>query len=201
MLSANQHSYFQEGFTLLEMLIAMVLSSVMMVSIAAIYPALQHQNQSLYRLYRLEQSLRQVLRSIEKDMKRAGFSYSLKGLSEERGIRIGAYPQSAKNSCVLITYDLNHNGIIDSSGSDNAEQFGYRWVSGGIEQYRGATDCGGTGWDKLLDPAEIVVTNFQVTRTDIGNQHYFTLVLEGYWNKWPELKRRVSSRIRAKNLL
>lgn len=201
MLSAHQHSYFQGGFTLLEMLIAMVISSLMMVSFAAIYPVLQHQSQSLYRLYRLEQSLRQVLRTIEKDIKRAGFSYAQKAISVEKGIKIGAHPQSAKNSCVLIVYELNYNEIIDSSSSDKAEQFGYRWVSGGIEQYRGAKDCGGTGWDKLLDPSEIVVTNFHVTPTGIAGQRYFTLVLEGYWNKWPELKRRVSTRIRAKNLI
>lgn len=200
MLSVNQKSYFQGGFTFVEMLIAMLLSSVMMVSIAAMYPTLQHQSQSLYRLYRLEQSLRQVLRTIEKDMKRAGFSYSPEGIPGNRGVKIGAYPQSAKNSCVLIMYDLNHIGTTNSSNLDNAEQFGYRWAYGSIEQYHGATDCGGAGWDKLLDPSEIVVTKFLVTRTGIDGQHYFTLVLEGYWNKRPELKRRVSTRIRAKNL-
>ncbi|WP_159565800.1 prepilin peptidase-dependent protein [Budvicia diplopodorum] len=202
------HGDSQRGFSLLEMLIAMVLSSVMMVSVAAMYPALQHQSQSLYRLYRLEQSLRQVLRAIEKDIKRAGFYYSsvdrggaqVGNNSGTKGIRIGAHPQSANSSCVLVEYDLNHNGAIEPAGSDNAEQFGYRWLADSMEQHRGPTDCSGVGWDKLLDPAEVVVTQFLVTRTDVGNQHYFTLTLEGYWNKWPQLKRRVSGRISAKNL-
>lgn len=189
----------QQGFSLLEMLIAMLLSSLMMVSVAAMYPTLQHQSQSLYRLYRLEQSMRQVLRAIGKDIQRAGFCYAQTAVGGGKSIRLSAHPQSPPNSCLLIEYDLNHNGTIEPPGTDNAEQFGYRWLAGSIEQYRGATECSGTGWDKLLDPAEIVVTEFQVIRTDRGNQHYFTLTLAGYWHKWPELQRRMSTRIKVKN--
>ncbi|MDR0805870.1 MAG: prepilin peptidase-dependent protein [Enterobacteriaceae bacterium] len=186
----------QGGFSLIEMLLAMLLISMMMVGAAAMYPELQRQSMNLYRLYRLEQAMRQVLLTLEKDMRRAGFLFNDEKNQMENPVRLSAHPQSAANSCIIIQYDLNHNGTIDPTESANAEQFAYRWLNGAIEQARGVDNCNGSGWEKLLDPAEIVITQFIIEPV---NHHstsgYYFIVLEGHWKRGRELKRRLTLRV------
>ncbi|GKX63535.1 prepilin peptidase-dependent protein [Pragia fontium] len=198
----------QGGFSLPEMLLAMLFSSMMMVSVAAMYPELQRQSMSLYRLYRLEQSMRQVLLMVEKDMRRAGFLLGDGNGKESNGIRLSAHTQSEPNSCMIVQYDLNHNGVIDPPESAMAEQFAYRWLNGTVEQARGTENCHGSGWEKLLDPAEIVITQFLIERvaqdrlpdaSPADASGYFIITLAGHWKRWPALTRRLTSRVRERH--
>lgn len=206
MLTLLSDSKEQGGFSLIEMMLAMLFSSMMMVSVAAMYPQLQRQSMDMYRLYRLEQSMRQVLLTLEKDMRRSGFLFSSgqSSVHPTKRIYLGAHPQASANSCIIIQYDLNHNGTIDSPQSSAAEQFGYRWLNDVIEQSRGVENCNGSGWDKLLDQSEIIITRFYVELID-GNKlpptagSYYFITLEGHWKRWPHLKRRLTSRVREMN--
>ncbi|AWH89458.1 prepilin peptidase-dependent protein [Limnobaculum parvum] len=199
MLVENQ----QGGFSLAEMLIAMLIASMMIVSVAAMYPALQRQSLMLYRLYRLEQSMGQVLMTIAKDLRRAGFLLKGGKAPVPEAVYIGQHPQSAVGSCLIIRYDLNHNGVIDPIDSAAAEHFAYRWLNNSIEQHRSAKDCHGNGWEKVVDPAEIVITHFSVqlgghSLNGTGkNAAYYLIALEGHWKRWPSVKRRLTLRIRG----
>lgn len=193
----------QTGFSLAEMLIAMLIGSMMIVSVAAMYPALQRQSLTLYRLYRLEQSMEQVLITIAKDLRRAGFLF--KGGKERvsEAVSISQHSLSAVGSCIIIRYDLNHNGVIDPIDSTTAEHFAYRWLNNSIEQHRSAKDCHGNGWEKLLDPAEIVITHFSVQPGDRAlkgagkSAAYYLITLDGHWKRWPSVKRRLTLRVRG----
>ncbi|MBK5144603.1 prepilin peptidase-dependent protein [Budviciaceae bacterium BWR-B9] len=191
----------QGGFSLAEMLMAMLIGSMMIVSVAAMYPALQRQSLTLYRLYRLEQSMEQVLMAIAKDLRRAGFLFKNGNARVSDAIVISQHAQSATGSCLIIRYDLNHNGVIDSVDSATAEHFAYRWLNNSIEQHRSAKDCHGNGWERLFDPAEIVITHFSVQpegnlRHGSGeNAAYYLIMLEGHWKRWPSVKQRLRLRV------
>lgn len=45
-----------------------------------------------------------------------------------------------------------------------AESTGFRLRDGALETLRGASDCRGSGWEKITNPAAIVVTRFAVQR-------------------------------------
>ena len=62
-----------QGFTLPEVMMAMGVGSMLMLSAAQVYPLMRQRSQSLGRHYQLDQLLRQTSFTIEKDLRRAGF--------------------------------------------------------------------------------------------------------------------------------
>lgn len=186
------------GFTLPEVMMAMGLGSMLMLSAAQIYPMMRQRSQSLGRHYQLDQLLRQTAFTMEKDLRRAGFC---NGICEGKPVIIGNADGEAAGSCVIAIYDLNRNGKWESPGTAESEYFGYRLRQGGIEIQRGASGCSGSGWEKLLDPAEVSVTRFNVTEQTSGSAgHLFTLHLEARWSRNPFIHQQVSTLVAGHNL-
>lgn len=186
------------GFTLPEVMMAMGLGSMLMLSAAQIYPMMRQRSQSLGRHYQLDQLLRQTTFTMEKDLRRAGFC---NGSCEGKSVIIGNAAGEAAGSCVIAIYDLNRNGKWEKLGTAESEYFGYRLRQGGIEIQRGAADCSGSGWEKLLDPAEVSVTKFNVTEQTGGSDgHLFSLQLEARWSKNPFIHQQVSALVAGHNL-
>lgn len=52
----------------------------------------------------------------------------------------------------------------ETSSAAAAESTGFRLRDGALETLRGASDCRGGGWEKITNPAAIVVTRFSVQR-------------------------------------
>jgi prepilin peptidase dependent protein B len=174
-------------------MIAMGIGSMLMLSAAQIYPLMRQRSQSLGRHYQLEQLLRQTTFAIGKDIRRAGFC---NGTCEGKSVIIGNAAGEAANSCILVIYDLNHNGKWDKPGTAESEYFGYRLRQGGIEIQRGAADCSSSGWEKFLDPAEVNVTRFVVTEVAAsGSGRLYSLQLDGSWSKNPFIHRQVTEMI------
>lgn len=162
-----------QGFTLPEVLLAMAIGSVVMLAAASGYPPIYLQGQRLGQRVWLEQALHQAANRLEKDLRRAGFC-----AGEQCGtqaILLGAAPGEAAGSCVQAAYDLNRNGRWERSGPE-AEIFGYRLSAGALETRRGE-GCHGAGWERLLDPAEVTVTQFQLARQ--GEFYRLTLAAQG----------------------
>jgi len=182
-----------QGFTLPEVMIAMGIGSMLMLSAAQIYPLMRQRSQSLGRHYQLEQLLRQTTFAIGKDIRRAGFC---NGTCEGKSVIIGNAAGETTSSCILVIYDLNRNGTWDKPGTADSEYFGYRLRQGGIEIQRGAGDCSSGGWEKLLDPAEVSVTRFVVTEVAAsGSGRLYSLQLEASWSKNPFIHRQVTEMI------
>lgn len=183
----------QQGFTLPEVLMALSIGSMLMLSSAQIYPLLRQRSQSLSRHFQLDQLLRGALFNIEKDLRRSGFC---NGTCQGKAVVLGHSAGEPVDSCVIIAYDLNRNGRWEPAGQHDAEYFGYRLRDGGIETQRGATSCNGGGWEKLLDPGEVKVTAFKIVNLLRAKGHsLFAINIEAQWRDSPAIHRQVASRV------
>ncbi|MBF7958428.1 prepilin peptidase-dependent protein [Rahnella victoriana] len=179
-----------QGFTLPEVMIAMGIGSMLMLSVAQLYPLIRQRSQSLGRHYQLEQLLRQTLFTVAKDLRRAGFC---NGDCDGKPVIIGNAAGEATGSCVILQYDLNRNGRWEKQDTAESEYFGYRLHQGSIEIQRGAGDCSSSGWEKLLDTSEVKVTTFRVTETaGIYPGSLYTLQLGANWSNESLIHRQVT---------
>ncbi len=194
-----QRSSHQRGITLPEMMIAISISSLIMIGAAQTYPLLRQQVAFLSQSGRLDQVMRQVMFRIEKDLRRAGFCNGSNGSCKENAITIASKSGEPAGSCVIVAYDFNQNGKWEvPSHPTESEYFGYRLRRGALEGMRGVANCQESGWGKLLDPQEIVVTRFLVVRqpgaarTGAAKKSVFRLQLAGHWAKHPKIHRQIS---------
>lgn len=184
------------GFTLPEILLALSLGSLIMLSAAQLYPLLRAKSQNSAQYFRLEQLFSQVAAGIEKDVRRAGFCA---GACQGRAISIGNFPGEMAQSCLNVSYDLNRNGNWDG-GEQQEESFGYRLRAGALEIQSGAHHCQGDRWEKLFDPQEVTLTLFRIHRLhERPGATLYQLELAGYWNKRPAIRRKVTRVVMGRN--
>lgn len=146
----------ERGFSLLETLIAMALSSIVLLGAGRLFPALQRGVLLQYQQENLKESLWQLVFGIGKHLQRAGYCHGIckgKGLTLIKG-----------GECVLAQWDINSNGQWEPSGHVEAETTGFRLRNGSMETLKGATSCEGAGWEKITDPEMMAITHFSVTR-------------------------------------
>ncbi len=148
----------ERGFTLPEVMLALVFGSMIVLGAAKTYPLLRQQNVAVGQHFRLESTLRQLAFGIEKDLRRAGFCA---GQCAGRPLLIGQAAGEAAGSCVIVAYDIARSGQWLTSGED-AGYFGYRLRNGGLEGQRGVSQCDGGGWERLLDQDEVRIERFHV---------------------------------------
>ncbi|WJY17284.1 prepilin peptidase-dependent protein [Pectobacteriaceae bacterium CE90] len=189
MLNNHNHNQCgQSGFTLLEMMVALGLSSLIILSTAQIYPVLRAQSQNSAHYFRLEQLLSQTLYSIEKDIRRAGFCA---GTCSGSALTLIPDTVNPAQNCLTVAYDVNRNGKWDETDQPEAEFFSYRLRSGALEIQTGRRLCQGERWEKLLDPDEVTITQFQVLPQSGGDHTRYAIQLAGYWSRRPEIKQQV----------
>lgn len=169
------------GFSLMEVLLAMLVGSVMVIVSMQIYPTLRRHSQNTLRHFWLEQRIHQALFALEKDLRRAGFCANR---CHGNAVILGQFPGEAVNSCAIVTYDFNRRG----GAPQNRETFGYRLRSGAWETQVSVADCGGGGWERRLDPQEVTVTRFEVIawRNGVGPTLY-EVHLAGHWFRRPDI--------------
>ena len=162
----------ERGFSLLEMLIAMAISSILLLSSARFLPALQREILRNTRQLVLEDEIWQRVYIVAKHLQRAGYC---RGNCVGEGLVI-----SANGDCVIARWDANSNGVWENSSVKEADSIGFRLQDKVLETVRGATGCTGKGWDKMTDPATMQIEAFQVERLNFsGYSPLLTLRLRG----------------------
>ncbi|WP_438436710.1 prepilin peptidase-dependent protein [Kluyvera sichuanensis] len=157
----RRKSVLMRGFSLLEVLIAMAISSVLLLGASRFQPALQRGIFLQMRQQTLEDDLWQSVYTVAKHLQRAGYCSGESCQGEALHI-------AEQGQCVIARWDGNSNGIWETSPTENADSIGFRLNSGVLETLRGAKACSGSGWDKMTDPATATVTAFQVSRQTIS---------------------------------
>lgn len=144
------------GFSLAEALIAMAIGSLLLIGACRFLPALQRHILRQGEQLALENELWQRVHAVGKHLQRAGYC---RGACGGAGLEL-----AAGGECLIVRWDANSNGRWETSPAAAAESTGFRLRDGALETLRGASDCSGGGWEKITNPAAIVVTRFSVQR-------------------------------------
>ncbi|HDW8361328.1 TPA: prepilin peptidase-dependent protein [Escherichia coli] len=150
----------EQGFSLLEVLIAMAISSVLLLGAARFLPALQRESLTSTRNLALEDEIWLRVFTVAKHLQRAGYCH---GICTGEGLEI-----VGQGDCVIVQWDANSNGIWDREPVKESDQIGFRLKEHVLETLRGATSCEGKGWDKVTNPDAIIIDTFQVVRQDVS---------------------------------
>ncbi|QZN95327.1 prepilin peptidase-dependent protein [Symbiopectobacterium purcellii] len=171
------------GFSLMEVLLAMLVGCVMVIGSMQIYPTLHRHSQNTLRHFWLEQRIHQALFALEKDLRRAGFCTSR---CQDNVVTLGQFPGETANSCAIVAYDFNRRG----GAPQRRETFGYRLRAGAWETQVSIVDCGGGGWERRLDPQEVTVTRFEVIAwRNVTGLALYEVHLAGHWFRRPDIAR------------
>lgn len=127
-------SVASRGFTLPEIMIAMSIGSMLMLSAAQIYPLMRQRSQSLGRHYQLDQLLHQTVFTLAKDLRRAGFC---NGSCEGKPVITGHADGEPEGSCIIILNDLNRNGRWEKPGTADSE---YSVIAYGRAELKSSVD-------------------------------------------------------------
>jgi type IV pilus assembly protein PilW len=166
----------QAGFTLTELIIALVLNVILFTAITAICASnlSQYIKQSSTDL--LTSQLQTALDLMANDIRRAGYWSSATNnigtdtntnpfMSTSSGTDLSI---NGSNNCILFTYDHNNTGSLPSvSSSSDDDRYGYM-LKNGVLQTRpwGATfSCSATNWENVTDPSIITITSLTFTLT------------------------------------
>lgn len=183
----------QQGFSLIDILLAMAFGSAIMLAAMQLYPTLRRQSQNTLHVFRLDHLLQQTTFAIEKDLRRAGFCTET---CEGHAVTLGQLPGEPANSCVIIAYDFMRRG----NASFVKETFGYRLRAGAIETSVGAGSCTGGGWERLLEPQVARVTQFSLfARRQASGVTLYELHMAVHWPKRPEITRRIVRWVAGRN--
>ena len=155
-LQSRRVSVSRRGFSLAEALIAMAIGSLLLMGACRFLPALQRHILRQGEQLALENELWQRVHAVGKHLQRAGYC---RGACGGAGLEL-----AAGGECLIVRWDANSNGRWETSPAAAAESTGFRLRDGALETLRGASDCRGGGWEKITNPAAIVVTRFSVQR-------------------------------------
>ena len=144
----------------LEVLIAMAISSVLLLGAARFLPALQRESLTSTRKLALEDEIWLRVFTVAKHLQRAGYCH---GSCTGEGLEI-----VGQGDCIIVQWDANSNGIWDREPVKESDQIGFRLKEHVLETLRGATSCEGKGWDKVTNPDAIIIDTFQVVRQDVS---------------------------------
>ncbi|MDE9540041.1 prepilin peptidase-dependent protein [Xenorhabdus bovienii] len=190
----------QTGFSLLEVMVAMLISSVIFIAMTKTYPVLSGQILDLYRKYRLHYLVNRTVYMMEKDLRRAGYCRDRKQCEGEP-LLINNKNTEAANSCFIVAFDLNLNNQWEKPDHIESDFFGYRLNNHVLEWKRGVENCQGNGWERLFDPTEVMVDVFHLEKSQAKNGLTFiTLSINTRWLKSPSIIYRHQMTVRLRNI-
>jgi len=145
----------QAGFSLIEVLIALTLGAILLLSAERLLPLLWQQSAAMEQRYWVREEIQRLLLLVEKAVRRAGFC---------QGNHCGGVSMEIKDEgkCLLLRWDDNANGQWEGPGHSHSDYFGYRHRGLAIEYARGVADCRTGQWSRLTQPAQVQVIDFRV---------------------------------------
>lgn len=145
MLSKNQKYTRQKGFSLVELMIAIVIGLIVAGAGISLLVNTADTDFDALKITRLNQELRAVMNLMVRDIRRAGYNAGVGNL-----IAAGAWnpfirdtggnllfslsdinnvdSNTATKDCIIFAYDANNNGVDDG----NSERFGYRLMASAV---------------------------------------------------------------------
>lgn len=160
----------QHGFSLTEILIAMVITMIVAAAVLTLFSGSMSSSQRLLDQGRLDRELQTIVDIIASDVQRAGFWKDANTSNNNPFMQTGTtdITINAGQDCILFTYDRDMDGVLPAMTSvSDDERYGYR-LNGGVIQFRpyGADfNCAAANdnWSNLTNSNEITITTFTMT--------------------------------------
>lgn len=163
----------QQGFSLIELLISLVISMVVVMGTINLYIAIVQNTKTVNERNRLTDEVRAVGGSLVRDLRRAGYWEATMGVDDvwdnpftatgSTDLAIGKFTGETDDSCVLYSYDLNTDGLVGDPNDPGSERFGFRLKDSAIEVFRdGNYSCADGTWAAVTTP-EVSITKFELT--------------------------------------
>lgn len=138
------------GFTLGEMLLALLFTGIIFLAAGQFFPQLFQQSRRLQQQQQLAQEIHQLILVLEKSLRRAGYCQQAPCVAPPVTI-------SQDGHCLIVRVQERRFISAGQPGGIHNESYGYRWREGQIETQRSVSDCDGSGWERLTDPATLQV--------------------------------------------
>ncbi len=154
-----------QGFSLVELLLAMSLGLFLLSGVLYLFATLLDMNAQLLRRQRLQQELRSLMTVMVRDIRRSGYWAHVQPPAAPNPF--AAYQILEKGHCLLYSYDGNRNGALDAE-----ERAGFKLAAGTVRARRKASacrgaacNCSGGRWWRLSDPAVVRITRLDFQET------------------------------------
>lgn len=176
----------QKGFTLIELMIAMMLGLIVVGGAISIYISTITSSTDTMKMVRLNYDLNSVMQIMTNDIKRAGYSGGATAIDAgttnivnlfttgDANIQAVSFGGVA-NTCILYTYDANNDNAVD-----NNEYYGFRLNGGRVDiRFAGAAanaaSCSTANqWESSIDTSMVTITglvfNVSIKCLDVVNQ-------------------------------
>ncbi len=162
----------QIGLTLIELMIGIVVGSIVLGAVIAVYASTIRGSNTALRTARLNQELRSTMDLLVREIRRAGFNgWNAAGTIElstnnafaKRGVGGGQTDLRVLNNgtCILFTYDL---APWDNTTppANSTEYMGFRINNGAVQMRKGGSstnDCSiAPEWEALTDSNAVTIT-------------------------------------------
>jgi prepilin peptidase dependent protein B len=186
----------QQGLTLIEMMIAMVIGIIISGAVITIFISNIKIASDNMKMARLNQELRGVMTFISDEIKRAGYSSDAanSAFNDEFNFATGS-------SCLRYSYDEDGDGIQDAD-----ERFGFQLNTDVLRWSNNITtaDCSDGTWQDVTDTDIATITAFTITETPVGagtiNINHLDVTLTGQVNLTPNnASRTITEIVRVRN--
>lgn len=186
MTAASMKGLSQQGYSLIEILIVLLVSAMVLLSLMSVFATGFTNNIKMYNRQLLSQDMKNIVSVIQREIPRAGYIYLPQDHDLDKGYSLTKehspenensavdsgnpfliegelYQLNAQRSCITYRYDRDKNGEL------NNEFFGFRLSNGKVQQRKGGdVDCeAGLGWEVISDDNSIWVTGLSFTPTEV----------------------------------
>jgi prepilin peptidase dependent protein B len=210
------------GFTLVELMVALVINVFIFAALMAIFVANLNHYTTAVNTNRLNQQLQAAMQLMVNDIRRAGYwtnAYTLVGTDTNTNpfqSTVGSTDVTVGgtgNSCILFTYDHLGTGVLPSiSSTTDDDRYGYR-LNGTSLQTRpwgGTFSCSAaaTNWENVTDSTVTITAltftlTTQNTTTGLGtsalNMRSVDITLTGRLTSVPTITKTLTEHVRIRN--
>ncbi len=161
------------GFTLVEVLIALVINAILFAGLITIFLANLEHHRKMLDISQLNEELQAAMQMMTSEIRRAGYWANAQndiGTTQNNNpfMASGTDITLSGTNCILFSYDHDKNGTLPTlSSSYDDERYGIR-LNGGAIQIRppGATyacTASASAWENVTDTSIITITDLSFT--------------------------------------
>lgn len=157
----------KSGFSLVELLIALLLGSVLLAMVVSLYVTSLSMGSKSLKYSRLRSDLQSIIAVLEVDIRRAAYGGEayLVGFNGNKSIDI-----NSSHNCIVYYYNHNNTSTIESSN-----QMAFSFKEGAIKFKSGVGQVADTvctvtaGWSTISDVKFVTITSFILTENILSS--------------------------------